>query len=121
VAKYKILVCDDDDGILDMLAMVLDNKGFDVITEIHSINIYDKLNEVKPDLLLLDLWMPKLSGEEILQTLKQSDATKKLPVIVMSASRDGGEIAKRFSADDYLEKPFDIKKLMSKIQTYVHS
>ena len=119
--KHKILVCDDDDGILDMLSMVLNNKGYDVITVIHSVNIYDKLDEVKPDLLLLDLWMPKLNGEEILKTLKEKTDTKMLPVVIMSASRDGAEVAKRFGADDYLEKPFDIKKLVTKIQAHVQN
>ena len=119
--KLRILICDDDDGILDMLSMVLNNKGYDVVTEIHSTNIYDTLNEVKPDLLLLDLWMPKLNGEEILKTLKQKADTKMLPVVVMSASRDGAEIAKRSGADDYLEKPFDIMKLVTKIQANVHN
>lgn len=118
--KYRILVCDDDDGILDMLAMVLHNKGFEVTTEIHSTNIYQTLNEVKPDLLLLDLWMPKLNGEEILKTLKEKSDTKALPVVIMSASRDGAEVAKRFGADDYLAKPFDIQNLMTKIQAHVH-
>ena len=121
MAKYRILVCDDDDGILDMLTMVLHNKGYEVATEVHSLNIYNKLNEIKPDLLLLDLWMPKLSGEEILQTLKEKDDTKALPVVVMSASRDGAEVAKRFGADDYLAKPFDIKNLVTKIQAHIHT
>lgn len=121
MTKRKILVCDDDDGILDMLSLVLNNKGYDVTTEIHSISIYNKIEEIKPDLLLLDLWMPRLNGEEILKTLKKNQHTKALPIVVMSASRDGAEIAKRSGADDYLEKPFDIKNLMIKIQAYVHS
>lgn len=118
--RCRILVCDDD-GILDMLSMVLHNIGYDVITEIHSINLYNKLDEVKPDLLLLDLWMPKLSGEEILQNLKMKEDTKSIPVVVMSASRDGAEVAKRFGADDYLAKPFDIKNLVTKIKAHIHN
>ncbi len=119
--KNKILVCDDDDGILDMLSIILQSKGYSVVTEMHSKGIYERIEKEKPDLLLLDLWMPQLSGEEILKTLKNNPQTKGLPVVVISASRDGADVAKHSGADDFLEKPFDISKLVNKIQSYIHS
>src|SRR5438128_3257652 len=97
----KILICDDDDGILDMVSLILRSKGFNVITEMQSLSIFSRIETEKPDLLLLDLWMPQLSGEEILKTLKSNPETKALPVVVISASRDGAEVAKNSGADDF--------------------
>lgn len=66
----KILICDDDEGILDVLALILEDAGFDTVTEINSLNVYKAIETEQPDLLLLDLWMPVLSGDQVLRMLK---------------------------------------------------
>lgn len=115
MTKKKVLICDDDKGILEMLELALENENINIITEPNSLNIYKLIEEEKPDLLLLDLWMPVLSGDQILKNLRGHINTRNLPVIVISASTDGEHIAKESGATDYVAKPFDVDDLYSKI------
>jgi DNA-binding response OmpR family regulator len=112
----KVLVCDDDEGIADLLVLVLEEAGFNAISEINSLNVYRVIEKEKPDLLLLDLWMPVLSGDQVLGILKSNPKTKDLPVIVISASLEGRKIATVAGACDFLAKPFDIDQLIAKVQ-----
>ncbi|MES2437112.1 MAG: response regulator [Patescibacteria group bacterium] len=109
--KKCVMVCDDDEGILDSISIVLDLHGYKVIPVLHSLEIFAKIKEEKPDIVLLDLWMPILNGEQVLQKLKASDETKDIPVIVVTASKDGKAIADKYGASAYLPKPFDLIKL----------
>lgn len=118
--RKKILICDDDEGIIDMLELVLEETGHEIITETNSLNIKSILKKDVPDLILLDLWMPVLSGDQVLKTLRSSEDTKQLPIIVISASRDGKEIAFDAGATDFVAKPFDIDELLLKIEKYLN-
>jgi CheY-like chemotaxis protein len=112
----KIMVCDDDQGILDVLQMLLETEDFTVITEIESPNVIDQIKSKNPDLLLLDLWMPILSGDQVLKKIRQTEDIKDLPVIVLSASVDGSDIAADAGADAFVAKPFDMDDLIIKIK-----
>ncbi|MEJ7560044.1 MAG: response regulator transcription factor [Pedobacter sp.] len=111
----KILICDDDEDILDMLEMILEDTGYEIITEQNSLNLNHLIETRSPDLIILDLWMPVLSGDYVLKSLRKNPETKDLPVIVISASREGQTIANQAGASDYLAKPFDFDELISKI------
>jgi DNA-binding response OmpR family regulator len=112
----KILICDDDEGILDLVDMVLSEEGFDTVAEINSLNLSARIEREKPDVLVLDLWMPVLSGDQILRALRQQTATHNLPVLVISASSDGKTIAMNAGANDYLPKPFDLDQLVKRVK-----
>ncbi|PJJ83791.1 response regulator [Mucilaginibacter auburnensis] len=116
MTNKKILICDDDEGILDMLEMILEESGYNITPVKNSLHIYDEIKKVKPDLILLDLWMPVLSGDQILRTLRKSPETNSLPVIAISASREGQRIATEAGASDFLAKPFDLDLLVSKVK-----
>lgn len=111
----KIMVCDDDQGILDVLEMLLESEGFTVFTEINSTNLIKQIQIAKPDLILLDLWMPLLSGDQVLKAIRNTQDIKDLPVIVLSASVDGDDIAADAGANDFVAKPFDLDHIVSKI------
>jgi DNA-binding response OmpR family regulator len=117
--KKKILICDDDPGIIDMLELILEDTNHQIITELDSLKVLGLMEKEKPDLLLLDLWMPVLSGDQLLKAIRINSLTAKLPVIVISASRDGKEIAFAAGASDFLEKPFDIDELLAKVDLYL--
>ncbi len=108
----KVLVCDDDRDILEMLEIALSLSGFEVISENDSTRIFNTIDAAAPDVLLLDLWMPVLSGDEIVKKLRADPYKKDIPTVVISASQDGKEVAMKAGADLYLEKPFDIDKLI---------
>ncbi|NML57029.1 response regulator transcription factor [Chryseobacterium cheonjiense] len=113
----KIMVCDDDQGILDVLQMLLESEGFTVFTEINSTNLIKQIQVDEPDLILLDLWMPLLSGDQVLKAIRSTQGVKDLPVIVLSASVDGDDIAADAGANDFVAKPFDLDDIVSKINS----
>ena len=112
----KILICDDDQGILEMLEFMMEDFGYRVMTETNSLNVLKDLEELKPDLLLLDIWMPVLSGDQILKNIKTNPMYADLPVIMYSASSEGSAIATEAGADDFIAKPFNLNELLHKIE-----
>lgn len=112
----KIMVCDDDQGILDVIQMLLETENFTVYTEVHSPNLISSIQLHSPDLLLLDLWMPFMAGDELLKTIRHNEEIKDLPVIVLSASVDGSDIAEDAGANAFIAKPFDMNDLISKVK-----
>lgn len=112
----KILVCDDDEGIIDVLELILEDTGHTVIPELNSMNVNALIESIKPDLVILDLWMPVISGDQILKSIRNSPETNLMPVIVMSASRDGEEIASAAGASAYLAKPFDFDNVLAVVK-----
>jgi DNA-binding response OmpR family regulator len=111
----KIVVCDDDEGILDMLTFVLEDSGYNVVPESNSLNLLSLIQREKPDLLLVDLWMPVLSGDQVVKQLRANPAMRSLLIVIISASTDGQKIAMEAGADMYIPKPFDIDQLTDKI------
>jgi CheY-like chemotaxis protein len=102
-----------------MLEIVLEGSGYTIIPVQNSLHVYDVIEREHPDLLLLDLWMPVLSGDQVLKSLRKNPKTYELPVIIISASRDGKQIAADAGATDYMAKPFDLDFLLQKVQQYV--
>ena len=115
----RILVCDDDEGIADIVKIILENKGYNVFSLTQCDDIFQKIEHIMPCLILLDLWMPILSGEEITKRLKQQEETKNIPVIIISANRDTQQIAEKVHANGFLCKPFDIEELESIVEKYI--
>lgn len=113
------MVCDDDKSILEMMEMIMQEFGYHVFTESNSLNVLKDLEEEKPDLLLLDIWMPARSGDQVLKMIKTEPKFSELPVIMYSASAEGVAIAKNSGADDYIAKPFDLDMLESKIKALI--
>ncbi|MGN6180781.1 MAG: response regulator [Mucilaginibacter sp.] len=118
--RRKVIICDDDEGILEMMALVLRDEQTEVLTEHNSLNVQRLINDQHPDLLVLDLWMPVLSGDQILKQLREQETTIRLPVLVISASRDGKQIAMDHGASDYLAKPFDLDELHTRIENLIN-
>src|SRR3989344_553462 len=106
--KKTILICDDDKGILEVVKIVLEDKGYNVISLSEAEKVQDTVIKLKPDLILLDLWMPNLNGDTITQTLKDNKNTNHIPIIVISANKDTATIAQKVQADSFLTKPFNI-------------
>lgn len=116
--KKKILVAEDDQGIADVVKTILEMQGFEVILAADG-QVAKKMQADLPDLLLLDLWMGRSDGKVICRALKSQPATKHIPIILISATRDLASTAKGFGADDFLEKPFDIDNLIKKVKKYL--
>ncbi|TWR30952.1 response regulator [Mucilaginibacter pallidiroseus] len=115
----KIIICDDEQEILDITSMILEAEGYTVIPTINSLTVTELVASEKPDIVLLDLWMPGLSGDQVARQLRSDEAVKSIPIIVISASRDGREIAFAAGANDFLEKPYDIDALLSIVNRHL--
>jgi DNA-binding response OmpR family regulator len=111
-----ILVIDDDDSLRDTIAMMLEQESFRVLLSGDGRDGFDKAITNKPDLVLVDLRLPGMSGTEICKQLRA--ASVKTPIIVLSAL--GDEVDKvlllEIGADDYMVKPFGTRELMARIR-----
>lgn len=107
----KIFICDDDEAILELNKIILEDKGYEVIASLSSKNIVERIQDAQPNLVILDLWMPELSGDEIALMLKSNPVTAKIPVVISSASSESEVIAEQIGAVACLSKPFNIEEL----------
>jgi len=111
-----ILVIDDDANLRDTLSVMLEREGFQPALAADGRSGFEQAIELKPQLILVDLSMPRLSGAEVCRQLRERGM--KTPVIVLSAS--AGEIDKvqllEIGADDYIVKPFGIRELLARIR-----
>lgn len=114
----KILICDDDLGISEVIKIILDEHGYITTVINNGEGIKEIVSEFKPNLVLLDLWLPGVNGKAIVRFLKKDAATKSIPVVVVSALSDCMEIAQKIGADDCLCKPFEMQELVAKVKKY---
>jgi response regulator receiver domain protein len=115
----KILVIDDEEHILELLKFNLELSGFDVCVSSEANQAIELIGKEKPDLLLLDWMLPKISGIDILKKIRQDENIYDLPVIMLTAKNmeDDKIQGLNVGADDYITKPFSIKELMARINT----
>lgn len=102
----RILLVEDEVDAREMLDVLLRDEGFEVMTAADGRAALALLTETTPDLIVTDVMMPYMGGDELLAELRKSHVTRAIPVIVMSAG-DGYEVARRYGAA-FVRKPFDI-------------
>ena len=109
----KIFVVDDEPDVLNLAKIVLERAGYKVVTASNGIEAEEKIPSEQPDLILLDVVMPKKNGFEVCKVLKENPDTSHIPIIIFSASGSRGnrESASKAGADDFLLKPFTIEEL----------
>ena len=117
MAKGKILVVDDEIYIVHILDFSLGIEGYEVMTALDGEQALAKVAQNRPDLIVLDIMMPKLDGYETCKALKQNPATHDIPVILLSAKGRNVDqkIGFEVGADDYITKPFSPRKLVERI------
>lgn len=121
----KILVVDDDPDILEAISIILEANGYKVITARDGIDGLNKLKEEKPDLMILDLLMPKLDGFGVCKELKDPRWSKyaHIPIIILSSVREEAsrrryelETGLQLDVDDYVEKPIEHTILLERVE-----
>lgn len=117
--KKKILVLEDDPDILYTLNIVLQNAGYEVELLSSGQSIMDGTYN-RPDLFILDKRMPDMDGLDVCRHLRKENGSQQVPVIVISATPQFGSHAIRAGANDFLEKPFTIKNLLSMVARYIN-
>jgi DNA-binding response OmpR family regulator len=118
MVQKKILVADDEKDIVDLIAFNLEREGFAVATARNGRQVMDRVRVDKPDLLILDLMMPEVTGEEVCRRIRSDTATVGLPIIILTAKADPVDriIGLEIGADDYITKPFHIRELVARVR-----
>lgn len=121
----KILVVDDDPDVLEAIGIVLEANGYAVTTARHGVEGLTKLKEEKPDLMILDLLMPRLDGFGVCKELKDPRWAKyaHMPIIILSSVREEAsrrryelETGLQLDVDDYVEKPIEHTILLERVK-----
>jgi two-component system response regulator VicR len=117
--KRRILCIEDEPEMIDLIRLILERKGFDVLGAVGGQEGLDAIRREKPDLVLLDLMMPDVDGWEVYRQMKADDELQKIPVVVVTAKAQsidkvlGLHIAK---VDDYVTKPFGPNDLLESVE-----
>lgn len=116
----KILFVDDEPDVLAVVTFRLKKAGYEIVSAVNGQEALDLAGKVNPDLVLLDLRLPIISGEEVCRKIKSDDKLKHIPVILFTASIDNMEDkVKGAGADDFITKPFDPEQLIQKIKKFI--
>jgi two-component system, OmpR family, alkaline phosphatase synthesis response regulator PhoP len=111
----KILAVDDEKNIVKLVQMNLERHGFQVIAAYDGKEALQKIQDEKPDLVILDVMMPHMDGFEVLQTMRRNAATRDIPVIMLTAKSQDTDVFRGWQSgvDLYLTKPFNPVELVS--------
>ncbi len=112
----KILVVDDDGALAEMITIMLRGEGFEPHTAMSGPQAIELIDQVSPDLILLDVMLPGMDGIDVCARIRQ---TSGVPIIMLTAKADTGDVVKGLEsgADDYVVKPFNPKELVARIRT----
>lgn len=116
----KIFIADDDAAIVDATSLMLELMGYDVASTLNGSAILEAM-QPRPDLLILDIWLSGIDGRDICRQLKSDPATKDIPVLMISASREIKNSAMDSGADDFMAKPFEMQLLFQKIESLIRT
>jgi len=121
MARKKILIIDDEEDMANILSFRLDSLGYEIITANNGLEGLEKAQLEKPNLILLDIMMPKINGFEVLRRLKENPVTKYTPVIMLTGRGESESLfkAEELGSTDYIIKPFESQELLDLIKRYI--
>lgn len=113
--QYKILIVDDDENICELLRLYLEKDGFDTVVANDGEQAVDYAAKYSPDLILLDIMLPKLDGWQVCREIRK---TSDVPIIMLTAKGETFDkiLGLELGADDYVSKPFDTKEVIARIK-----
>lgn len=116
--KQKILIVEDEKDIRDLLAINLQRAGFETVFARDGQEAFRKIQEFRPDLILLDLMLPEFDGKELTKILKSREDTKQIPIIMVTAKAEEVDriVGFELGADDYVSKPFSPRELVLRVE-----
>jgi DNA-binding response OmpR family regulator len=114
--QSTVLVVDDDPVIVELLRVNFEMEGYHVLAATDGEEGLARVTSDRPDILVLDVMMPRLDGLEVARRLRRHAATKELPIILLSAKAQGPDVQAGLAvADDYVTKPFDPLELLDRV------
>ena len=117
--KKRILLADDSATALTMHRMILSGEGYDILTAKDGQEAVEVATEQQPDLILMDIVMPRKTGFEAVRALRQQDTTRAIPIIMVTTRAEPKvvEICYAAGCRDYVNKPVDAAELLAKVRT----
>ena len=117
----KILVVDDNNDSRELVVKVLKNRGYEMIEAIDGEEALEKAVSEKPDLILMDISIPKINGYEVTKRLKSLEEVKKIPVVALTAHAMKGDRAKAIEVgcEGYISKPINVRELPAQVKSYM--
>jgi len=122
MSRKKIMVVDDEETLVELVSAVMEEGGFEVIVAHDGKECLEKLKKAKPDLILLDMMMPGMSGREVCERIRKDPKTKDLKVIFLTVakfSETGKDVLQKMKVADYITKPFDNDDLVRRVKKHV--
>ena len=121
MSQKKILVVDDEADLVETLRFPLEMEGFKVLVSYNGEDALSQARKENPDLILLDLMLPKLDGYKVCRLLKFDEKYKHIPILMLTAKTQEKDklLGKETGADEYITKPFDIDELMKRVKAYL--
>lgn len=119
--KKKILIVEDEESLLKLESILLSSKGYEVKGVADGQAALDAVETMRPDLILLDVMLPEIDGFEVCRRIKADDATKQIPVIMLTAKKSREDMARgeQVGADWYITKPFKSAMVIETIQRFI--
>src|SRR2546429_467051 len=119
----KILVADDDQSLVRTLTWILKENGYEVVTAPGGEGLLGKLEDERPNLLLLDIMMPKVDGLQLLARMKADDRFRDVPVLMISSMPPEEATVKSLGlgAADFISKPFRVRELLARVKAHIRS
>jgi two-component system cell cycle response regulator DivK len=117
----KILIVDDNEDSRDLVVKVLKNRGYQIVEAVDGEDALEKAESENPDIILLDISIPKLDGYEVTRRLKSREKFKNIPIIALTAHAMKGDKEKALQAgyDGYISKPISVHELPEQIKSYL--
>jgi DNA-binding response OmpR family regulator len=115
--KSKILVIDDETGITEVIKVRLEANDYEVFVAGNGLEALEKLKHIQPDLIILDLHMPKMGGIEFYQHICDSKFNLKYPVLVLTARTNMEKLFREFHVNGFIQKPFKGEQLLDEVRT----
>jgi DNA-binding response OmpR family regulator len=122
MSPKKILVVDDEVDLVETVRFPLEMEGFDVLVSYNGEDALSQARKEKPDLIILDLMLPKLDGYKVCRLLKFDERYKHIPILMLTAKTQEKDkiLGKETGADEYITKPFEMDYLMEKVKAYLN-
>ena len=119
--KKRILLVDDEEVIIKTVGTRLEMEGYEVLVAVDGDEALEKANAERPDLIILDLMLPKKNGHQVCALLKRESSARKIPVVICTAraSQKDEQASYECGADAYIRKPFQTRELLDTIRRLI--
>ncbi|NWG04037.1 MAG: response regulator [Syntrophaceae bacterium] len=121
MSPKKILIVDDEVDLVETVRFPLEIEGYDTLVSYNGEDALNQARKEKPDLIILDLMLPKLDGYKVCRLLKFDERYKHIPILMLTAKTQEKDkiLGKETGADEYITKPFEMDYLLGKVKEYL--